>query len=112
MDSLIEEESDSDYVDDQHSASETEDHESQTSDDDDEIDIEDHKLNNSSTRQSSYDSKSGIIWSSSPHHSSKTNSSDGNTITAGLTGVTANISSIEDAFFCFIPEKMLEKVLI
>lgn len=107
---MIEEESDSDYVDDQRSASETEEHESETSDDDDdEIDIEDHKSNNNFTWQSSYNSKSGITWSSNPHPSSKTNSSNYDAIKAGPTDVTANISSIEDAFFCFIPEKMLEK---
>ncbi|CAF3588675.1 unnamed protein product [Rotaria sp. Silwood1] len=89
MTSSILEENDSDYFDDENSGSETEDHESQTSDDDDEIDLENLKLNDNSTWQSLYNSKS-----------------------AGLTEVTANISSIEDAFLSFIPEKMLEKILI
>jgi hypothetical protein len=112
MASSIEEENDSDYFDDQNSGSETENHESQTSDDDDEIDLENLKLNDSSTWQSSYNSKSGMTWSSNPHYSTKTNCSTDDVVQAGLTEVTANISSIEDAFLSFISEKMLGKILV
>ncbi|CAF3579688.1 unnamed protein product [Rotaria sp. Silwood1] len=111
MDSSTEE-NDSDYFDDQNSGSEIEDHESQTSDDDEEIDLENLKLNDNSTWQSSYNSKSGMTWLSTPNYSMKTSCSNDNAAQAGLTEVTANISSIEDAFLSFIPEKMLEKILV
>ena len=109
MTSFIEEENDSDYFDDENSGSETEDHGSQTSDDDDEIDLENLKLNDNSTWQTLYNSKSGMTWSINPNYSTKTNHSNNNVIQAGLTEVTANISSIEDAFLSFMPEKMLKK---
>ena len=112
MTSFIEEENDSDYFDDENSGSETEDHGSQTSDDDDEIDLENLKLNDNSTWQTLYNSKSGMTWSINPNYSTKTNHSNNNVIQAGLTEVTANISSIEDAFLSFMPEKMLEKILL
>ena len=111
MISSTEEENDSDYFDDENSGSETEDHESQTLDDDDEIDLENLKLNDNSTCQSLYNSKSGMTWFVNPNYSTKTNYSN-NIIQAGLTEVTANISSIEDAFLSFMSEKMLEKILI
>ena len=114
MASSMDDENDSDYFDDESSGSETEDHESQTSDDDDEIesDLENLKLNNNSTWQTVYDSKSGMTWSSNPHYSTKINCSYDNAIQAGLTETTANISSMEDAFLSFMSEKMLERILI
>ena len=108
MISSTEEENDSDFFDDENSGSETEDHESQTSDDDDEIDLENLKLNDNSTCQTLYNSKSGMTWFVNPNYSTKTNYSN-NIIQAGLTQVTANISSIEDAFLSFISEKCLKK---
>jgi hypothetical protein len=112
MDTSLEEENDSGYFDDQNSGSETEDDESKTSDDDEEIDLENPKLNDNSTWQSSYSSKSGITWSSYSDRPANTDSSNDNVVKSGLTEVTANITSIEDAFLCFMPEKMLEKILI
>lgn len=109
MDSSLEEENDSGYFDDQNSGSETEDDESETSDDDEEIDLENLKLNDNSTWQSSYSSKDGITWSSYPDRPANT---DDHVVESGLTDITANITSIEDTFLCFMPEKMLEKVLI
>lgn len=111
MDSSTEE-NDSDCFDDQNSGSEVEDHESQTSDDDEEIDLENLKLNDNSTWQTSYNSKSGMTWLSTPNYSMKTSCSNDSVAQAGLTDVTANISSLEDAFLSFIPEKMLEKILV
>jgi hypothetical protein len=112
MTSLIEDESDSDYFDDQENGSETEDGESQTSEDDDEIDLKNLKLNDDSTWPSSYSSRSGMTWSSIPHRSTKTNTSNDTVEKAGLTEITENISFIEDAFICLISEKILQKVLI
>ena len=53
-----------------------------------------------------------MSWSVNPNYSTKTNYSNNNNIQAGLTEVTANISSIEDAFLSFMPEKMLQKFLL
>ncbi|CAF2746898.1 unnamed protein product [Rotaria sp. Silwood2] len=94
------------------SGSETEDEESQTSEDDDEIDLENLKLNDDSSWQSSYSSKSGMTWSSIPHRPMKTNSFNDNTEKAGPTDITDDVSSIEDAFTCFISDKIMQKILI
>ncbi|CAF1309662.1 unnamed protein product [Didymodactylos carnosus] len=112
MVSSIEGENDSDFLDEHHSGSETQDGESETSDNDDEIDLENHQLNDNCTWQSSYNFRSGMTWSSNPHHFSKTNFSNDNTTEAGLIQVTENISPIEDSFLCFMSEKMLEKLLV
>ncbi|CAF1089902.1 unnamed protein product [Rotaria sp. Silwood1] len=111
MDSSSETGSDSDYFDDANSGSETGDGESQTSDDDDEIDLENLKLDDDSTWKSSYTSRSGMIWSSTPHHSTKNDFSNDVIQKAGLTNTSENISSVEDAFMCFMPNKLLEKNL-
>lgn len=86
--------------------------ESQTSDDDDEIDLENLKLDDDSTRKSSYTSRFGMIWSSIPHRSTKKDSSNDTIQKSGLTNITENISSVEDAFMCFMPQMILEKILI
>ncbi|CAF1149346.1 unnamed protein product [Didymodactylos carnosus] len=59
MVSSIEGENDSDFLDEHHSGSETQDGESETSDNDDEIDLENHQLNDNCTWQSSYNFRSG-----------------------------------------------------
>ncbi|CAF2860561.1 unnamed protein product [Rotaria sp. Silwood2] len=112
MDNSIEDESDSDYFDDPESGSEAEDGESQTSEDNDEIDLENFKLNDDSTWQSSYSSRSGMTWSSISHRSTKTNSSNHTIEKAGPTEITEDVSSIEDAFICFMSEKIIQKILI
>ena len=111
MDSSSETGSDSDYFDDANSGSETGDGESRTSDDDDEIDLENLKLDDDSTWKSSYTSSSGMIWSSTPYHSTKNDFSNDVIQKAGLTNTSENISSVEDAFMCFMPNKLLEKIL-
>jgi hypothetical protein len=111
MDSSSETGSDSDYFDDANSGSETGDGESRTSDDDDEIDLENLKLDDDSTWKSSYTSSSGMIWSSTPYHSTKHDFSNDVIQKAGLTNTSENISSVEDAFMCFMPNKLLEKIL-
>ena len=100
MDGPLEEESDSVYFDDQNSGSEME--------DDEEIDLENLKLNDKFTWQSSYSSKYGITWSSYSNRAANTDSSNDRVVKSGLTEVTANITSIENTFLCFMPEKMLE----
>jgi hypothetical protein len=112
MNNLIEDESDSDYFDDQESGSESENGESQTSEDDDEIDLEDLKLNDDSTRKSLYSSSSGMTWSSIPHRLMKINSSNDTIEKAGPTDITEDVSSIEDAFICFMSKKIIQKNLI
>ena len=104
MDSSSESESDEDRFDDPNSGPETGDGESQTSDDDDEIDLENLKLDDDSAMKSSYTSKSGMIWSSVPRRLTEKNSSNDTIQKSGLTNITENISSVEDAFMCFIPQ--------
>ena len=76
MDSSSEIESDEDRFDDPSSRSETGDGESQTADDNDEINLENSKLDVNSTRESSCNSKSGMIWSSIPYRSTMKDSSN------------------------------------
>jgi hypothetical protein len=99
-------------LDDPNSGSETGDGESQTSDDNDEIDLENLKLNDDSTWESSYSSSSGMIWSSIPHRSTKIDSSNDTIGKTGLTNITEDISSVEDTFMCFMSKIILEKILI
>lgn len=114
MNSWIEDESDDDnfYEHEQENGSETEDAESQTSEEDDEIDLECLKLDDDSTQTTLYNSKSGIIWSSIPYPSKKTNSSDDASEKAGPTKLTEDVSSVQDAFICFMSEKIMQKILI
>jgi hypothetical protein len=112
MDNLNEDESDSDDSEDQDNGSETEDHESQTSEDDDEIDLTDLKLNEDSITKSLYSSSSGMVWSSTPHHLTKINLSNDPVKKSGLTKITKDISSFEDAFNCFMSEKVTQKILM
>lgn len=106
------EDSDSDDLDGEESGSETENRESETSEDDDEIDLENFELDEDSTRKSLYSSKSGMIWSSIPCSSTKTNSFNDTIEKTGPTKPTEEASSIEDVFICFMSEKMLQKILI
>ncbi|CAF3892955.1 unnamed protein product [Rotaria sp. Silwood1] len=62
--------------------------------------------------KSLYASKSGMTWSSMPHHSNNTNCSNDTIEKAGLTEITEHVSSIEDAFIYFMSEKILQKILI
>ncbi|CAF1503089.1 unnamed protein product [Rotaria sordida] len=112
MNSWIEDESDDEESYDQGSASETQDAESQTSEEDDEIDLENLKLDDDSTPKSLYSSKSGITWSSIPYPSKKAKSSNDTSEKAGPTKLTEDVSSIQDAFICFISEKIIQKILI
>ncbi|UJR28884.1 hypothetical protein I4U23_010104 [Adineta vaga] len=112
MNNRIEEDSESDDVNDEQSGSEIENDESQTTDADDEIDLEDLKVSGDSTRKSSYTSKSGMIWSSISSTSTKTKPFSGNIEKSGPTKLTENIASIEDAFICLMSEKILQKILI
>ncbi|CAF1328747.1 unnamed protein product [Rotaria sordida] len=112
MNSWIEDESDDEDSYDQGSASETQDAESQTSEEDDEIDLENLKLDDDSTPKSLYSSKSGITWSSIPYPSKKAKSSNDTSEKAGPTKLTEDVSSIQDAFICFILEKIIQKILI
>jgi hypothetical protein len=112
MNSWIEDESDDEDFYDQDSGSETENAESQTSEEDDEIDLENLKLDDDSTARSLYSSKSGITWSSIPSSSTKKNSSNDTNEKTGPTKFTENVSSIEDAFMCFMSEKIIQKILI
>ena len=112
MDSSSEIESDEDRFDDPNSGSEMADGESQTSDDDDEIDLENLKLDDDSAKRSLYTCKSGITWSSIPTSSMKMNSSDDMIEKPGPTKLTEGVTSIEDAFICFISEKIKQKILV
>ncbi|CAF5091521.1 unnamed protein product, partial [Rotaria sp. Silwood1] len=112
MNNWIEEDNEVDDFTDEQSGSETENDESQTSDADDEIDLEDLKLTEGSTRKSSYTSKSGMIWSSIPSASTKINSFSDNIEKSGPTKLTENVASIEDAFICLMSEKIMQKILI
>ncbi|CAF4119320.1 unnamed protein product [Rotaria sp. Silwood2] len=112
MNNWIEEDSESDDFNDEQSGSETENDESQTSDAEDEIDLEDLKLTEDSTRKSSYTSKSGMIWSSIPSTSTKIKSFSDNIEKSGPTKLTKNVASIEDAFICLMSEKIMQKILI
>ncbi|CAF5111219.1 unnamed protein product, partial [Rotaria sp. Silwood1] len=76
------------------------------------IDLENLKLNDDSTWKSSYSSSSGLTWSSIPHRPTKTNYSNDTVEKAGLTKIAQDISCIEDAFICFMSEKILQKILI
>ncbi|CAF1308666.1 unnamed protein product [Rotaria sordida] len=53
-----------------------------------------------------------MTWSSIPHRPTKTNYSNDTVEKAGLTEIAQDISSIEDAFICFMSEKILQKILI
>lgn len=54
------------------SDSETENVDSQTPEDEEEIDLEQMNLNDKYTQQISYESRSGMIWSSTPSYSLNT----------------------------------------
>ncbi|CAF1059912.1 unnamed protein product [Rotaria sordida] len=86
--------------------------ESQTSEDDDEINLENLKLDDDSTRKSLYNPSSVMTWSSIPQHSTKKNSSNDTIEKAEPTEITDDISSIEHAFICFMSEKITQKSLI
>ncbi|CAF5135014.1 unnamed protein product, partial [Rotaria sp. Silwood1] len=53
-----------------------------------------------------------MIWSSIPHRSTKTNSSNDTIEKAGPTEITEDVSSIEDAFICFMSKEIIQKILI
>jgi hypothetical protein len=114
MNSWIEDESYDSYdsYDDQESGSETENADSQTSEEEDEIELENLKLDDDSIQRSLYNSKSGITWSSIPHPSKEPTSSNDTAEKGGPTKFTADVSSIQDAFTCFITEKILHKILV
>ena len=110
MNNWIEEDSESDDVNDEQSDSEIENDDNQTTDDaDDEIDSEDLKVSYDSTRKSLYASKSGMIWSSISSTSTKIKSFSGNIEKSGPTNLTENITSIEDAFMCLMSGKSCKR---
>ena len=70
------------------SGSETDDAQSQTSEDDSEIDLLEIDTNEDFSRETSFSSKSGMNWSSTPPHPSKTKFSSTITEKSGLTEFT------------------------
>ena len=94
------------------SDSETENADSQTSEDEEEIDLEQMNLDEKYTQQSSYSSRSGMIWSSSPFYSLNTKLCTNIIGTSKLTEIDQNVASVEDSFLCFISEEMLKKILL
>jgi hypothetical protein len=112
MNTWLEIESDDEDFYDQQSGSETENAESETSEEDDEIDLEHLKLEDDSTQKILYNSRSGITWSSIPYSSMIINSSVNTIEEAGPTTLTQHVSSMKDAFFCFMSEKIIQKILI
>ena len=94
------------------SGSETHDAQSQTSEDDSEIDLLEIDTNEDFSRETSFSSKSGMNWSSTPPYPSKTKFSSTITEKSGLTEFTKTINSTEDAFLCFISEQMLNKIMV
>lgn len=111
MDSSSESGSDNDCFDDANSGSEIGDGESETSDYDAEIDLENLKLDDDPAWKSSFTSTSGMVWSSTHQRSKKNNSSNDVIQKSDLTSTTEHISSVEDAFMSFMPNKILEKIL-
>ena len=69
-------------------------------------------LDDDSAKTSLYSSKSGITWSSIPCSSTKRNSSNDTSEKPGPTKFTENVSSMEDAFMCFMSEEIIQKILI
>lgn len=114
----FEEENNEDCSDvDSESGSETYDPQSETSEYESEIDfLELDRLhidaNIDFTKETSFSSRSGMTWLSIPSHAGKTKSSSTATEKSGLTELSKNITSVEDAFLCFISEKMLKKIMI
>lgn len=114
----FEEENNEDCSDvDTENGSETHDAQSQTSEDESEIDLLDIdcleiNVNKDFTKRTSFSSRSGMTWSSIPSHASKTKFSNTVTEKSGLTEFSKNITSVENAFLCFISEEMLNKIMV
>ncbi|CAF1271559.1 unnamed protein product, partial [Didymodactylos carnosus] len=102
---------------DSENGSETHDAQSETSEYESEIDLlEFDRLqidaNIDFTKETSFSSRSGMAWFSIPSHASKTKFSNTATEKSGLTEFSKNITSVEDAFLCFISEEMLNKIMV
>ena len=64
------------------------------------------------TQGCSYNSRSGMVWSSTPSSLSKTKHRDNVNSTPGPAELTAHVASVEDAFLCFTSEETLKKILL
>lgn len=94
------------------SGSETEDAESERSEDEDEVDLQENDANYDYGQENLFSSRPGMTWSSIASHLGKTKFSSDIIEKPEPTKFTKNIVFIDDAIFCSLSEKMLNKILI
>ena len=85
---------------------------SERSEYEDEIDLDDVISKTSYTQNTFYSSSSGMTWSWISSYSTETYSANSTTVKSGPTELAEDLSSVVDAFQCFISEEILQKILI
>ena len=111
-DSWFEDESEDHQHSNDESGLEIEYDDSETSEHEDEIDLDDVISKTSYTQNTFYSSSSGMTWSWISSYSTETYSANSTTVKSGRTELAEDLSSVVDAFQCFISEEILQKILI